>query len=123
MELIPLRHLHDVREVEGMLSDVMKMDYSEDYVRVTVHDELVPPDARAAVSTVFPNMLKFAVVNSKTREERDVLASEMVEEKDVKELFSDFFRLQNNGVAPTEQQLALLDEVLKEMEEKRHEAD
>ena len=123
VELIPLRHLHDVREVEGMLSDVMKMDYSEDYVRVTVHDELVPPDARAAVSTVFPNMLKFAVVNSKTREERDVLASEMVEEKDVKELFSDFFRLQNNGVAPTEQQLALLDEVLKEMEEKRHEAD
>ena len=106
-----------------MLSDVMKMDYSEDYVRVTVHDELVPPDARAAVSTVFPNMLKFAVANSKTREERDVLASEMVEEKDVKELFSDFFRLQNNGVAPTEQQLALLDEVLKEMEEKRHEAD
>ena len=52
-----------------------------------------------------------------------MLASEMVEEKDVKELFSDFFRLQNNGVAPTEQQLALLDEVLKEMEEKRHEAD
>ncbi len=122
IRLLPISQPHEVREVEGLLSDVMKIDYSEDYVRVTIHDELPPPDARASVSTVFPNMMKFAVVNSKTKEDRDVLATEKVEEKDVKELFADFYRLQNNGASPTEEQLALLEEVLKEMEEKRHEA-
>ena len=122
IRLLPISQPHEVREVEGLLSDVMKMDYSEDYVRVTIHDELPPPDARASVSTVFPNMMKFAVVNSKTKEDRDVLANEKVEEKDVKDLVTDFYRLQNNGASPTEEQLALLEEVLKEMEEKRHEA-
>lgn len=122
IQLIPITQPHEVREVEGLLSDVMKMDYSEDYVRVTIHDELPPPDARASVSTVFPNMMKFAVVNSKTKEDRDVLSSEKVEEKDVKELFADFYRLQNNGVSPTAEQLTLLEEVLKGMEEKDHEA-
>lgn len=122
IQLIPITQPHEVREVEGLLSDVMKMDYSEDYVRITIHDELPPPDARASVSTVFPNMMKFAVVNSKTKEDRDVLSAEKVEEKDVKELFADFYRLQNNGVSPTAEQLTLLEEVLKGMEEKDHEA-
>ncbi len=120
---VPLQPLRQVRQVEGLLHEVMAMPYSEDYVRVTMHDEVVPPDARITVSTVFPNMMKFAVENSKTKIEHDVLAGESVEDKSVQELFDDFFRLQNNGEAPSQAQRQLLERALKELEEDGYEAD
>ena len=116
LHTVPLTAPHDMRTVEGMLSDVMAMPYSEDYVWVTIHDELPPPDARVTISTVFPNMLKFSVVNSKTKMDIDVLAREQMESKSVPELFSDFYRLQNNDVAPGERHIEMLTAILKELE-------
>lgn len=116
LHTVPLTAPHDMRTVEGMLSDVMAMPYSEDYVWVTIHDELPPPDAHVTISTVFPNMLKFSVVNSKTKMDIDVLAREQMESKSVPELFSDFYRLQNNDVAPSERHLEMLTAILKELE-------
>lgn len=114
IELVPLTPLHDVREVEGYLDEIMRMPYSEDYVRVTVRDELVPPDARVTVTTVFPNLLRFEVRNSKTGEAAETMDVQDVEDKSVEELFRDFFSLQNNGAQPDEEQLALIREVLRE---------
>jgi hypothetical protein len=71
----PLYPLHDVRMIEGMLDDLMNMPYSEDYLWVTVHDELPPPDARVTLSVNFPNMMKFSIVNSRTKQDIDVLAT------------------------------------------------
>lgn len=116
LHTVPLTAPHDMRTVEGMLSDVMAMPYSEDYVWVTIHDELPPPDARVTISTVFPNMLKFSVVNSKTKMDIDVLAREQMESKSIPELFSDFYRLQNNDVAPGERHIEMLTAILKELE-------
>lgn len=116
LRTVPLTAPHDMRTVEGMLSDVMAMPYSEDYVWVTIHDELPPPDARVTISTVFPNMLKFSVVNSKTKMDIDVLAREQMESKSVPELFSDFYRLQNNDIAPGERHIEMLTAILKELE-------
>ncbi len=45
----------------------MAAPYSEDYVHITLRDELVPPDARVTLSTVFPNMLRFGVKNPRRR--------------------------------------------------------
>lgn len=114
---LPLTPLHDMRLVEGDLADVMAMPYSEDYVWVTIHDELPPPDARVSVSTVFPNMLKFSVSNSKTKTDIDVMARESMEKKSVAELFRDFYRLQNNDADPGDTHMQLLEEILKQMEE------
>ena len=114
IELVPLTPLHDVRKVEGYLDGIMRMPYSEDYVRVTVRDELVPPDARVTVTTVFPNLLRFEVRNSKTGEAAETSDAQDVEDKSVEELFRDFFSLQNNGAQPDEEQLALIREVLRE---------
>ena len=113
---LPLYPLHEMRTVEGMLSELLRMDYSEDYVWVTVHDEIVPPDARVSLGTVFPNMMKFSVVNSKTKYDMDVLARESMENKTVEELFCDFYRLQNNDQMPGEMHLKVLTGILKEME-------
>ena len=113
----PLYPLHDVRMIEGMLDDLMNMPYSEDYLWVTVHDELPPPDARVTLSVNFPNMMKYSIVNSKTKQDIDVLATQSMENKSITELFSDFYRLQNNDQAPSEAHQKVLDKVLKELEE------
>lgn len=114
--------MHDVREVRGMLSELMLLPYTEDYVRCVVTDELPPPDARVTLLTVFPNMLKFAVENSKTKLDLDVSQKEDILNKSVEELFSDFYRLQNNDRLPDEKQLQLIREILRDMEEEKHEA-
>lgn len=114
----PLYPLHDVRMIEGMLDDLMNMPYSEDYLWVTVHDELPPPDARVTLSVNFPNMMKFSIVNSRTKQDIDVLATQSMENKSITELFSDFYRLQNNDQAPSEAHQKVLQKVLKELEER-----
>ena len=113
---VPLYPLHDVRQIEGMLDELMNMPYSEDYLWVTVHDELPPPDARVTLSVNFPNMMKYSVVNSRTKQDIDVLATQSMENKTVAELFSDFYRLQNNDQAPDEARQRVLQKVLKELE-------
>jgi len=119
---VPLYPLHDVRLIEGKLDDIVRMPYSEDYVWITIHDEIVPPDARITLSVTFPNMLKFSVVNSRTQYDLDVLATQRMENKSISELFSDFYRLQNNDQAPGEKHMAVLDKVIRELEEAPHEA-
>ena len=114
---LPLHPLRDVRLIEGTLDELMAMPYSEDYIWATVHDELVPPDARVTLSVNFPNMLKFSVVNSKTKFDRNVLAAERMENKPVDELFADFYSLQHNGQAPDEAHMRVLRNILRELEE------
>lgn len=117
---VPLNAPHDMRLVEGFLDEVMALPYSEDYVWVTLRDELPPPDARVTVSTVFPNMMKFSILNSKTKTDEDILAKEQMENKTIEELFSDFYRLQNNDQPPTSQHMRILRTLLKKLEaEKR----
>ena len=118
---IPLHPLRDVRCIEGTLEDLLRMDYSEDYVWVTIHDELPPPDAKISLSVNFPNMLKFSIVNSKTKYDLDILATSSMENKTVQELFQDFYRMQNNDQPPNEKHMQVLDKVILELEEKPYE--
>ena len=115
---VPLYPLHDVRLVEGTLDELMRMPYSEDYVWITIHDELPPPDAKVTLSVNYPNMMKFSVVNSRTKYDLDVRATEAMENKSVMELFTDFYRLQNNDQLPGEMHMQVLGKVIRELEEK-----
>ena len=115
---VPLYPLRDVRLLEGTLDELMRLPYSEDYVWLTLHDEIVPPDARVTLSVNFPNMMKFSVVNSKTKYDVDVLAVRSMENKSIQELFADFYRLQNNDRDPGEAHMQVIEKVLKELEEK-----
>ena len=119
---IPLTPLHDVRMAEGMLEELLNAPYSEDYVWVTIHDELPPPDAKVSLTVNFPNMLKFSVVNSRTKFDVDVQNLGSLENKSVAALFSDFYRLQNNDQLPGEKHMKVLDKIIKELEEAPYEA-
>ena len=118
LRTVPLYPLHDVRLIEGNMDGIMRMPYSEDYVWITVHDEMPPPDARVTLSVNFPNMMKFSIVNSRTKTDLDVLAFERMKDKSVTELFTDFYRLQNNDREPGEAHQKVLGKVLKELEER-----
>jgi exonuclease SbcD len=119
----PLEALHDVREVRGMLEEVMSMEYSEDYVGVILTDEMVPPDARVTVSAVFPNMIAMGVENSRTGEAGEIFADGNIEDKSRMDLFADFYRLLNGNTDPDEKQIKIMEEVLGELEEESYEAD
>ncbi|MBE6856118.1 MAG: exonuclease SbcCD subunit D [Ruminococcus sp.] len=108
----PLELLHDVREVKGGLVQLMDMPYSEDYVRVTVTDENVVPDARISLLTVFPNMMKFAVENSKTAGQAEEIELSSVEDRSPTELFCDFYKFVNNNEPPTQEHIALFNEAM-----------
>lgn len=116
-QLIPLTCLHQVRTIQGTLSDILQMDYSEDYVRVILTDEELIPDARLSALTVFPNMVQYAIQNSKTEETMDIVVTEQIENKSISDLFSDFYQLQNNQVLPSDAHMAILEEILEKIKE------
>lgn len=117
VEKYPLQPPRDVRLVEGGMDALMHMEYSEDYVHVILTDELIDPDARVSLTTVFPNMMKFTVRNSKTTESVDVGGTESIENKSVTNLLEDFYRLQNNGAALPAEYMDEINEILREMED------
>ena len=117
IKLVELKVLHDVREVKGTFTELMSKDYSEDYVKVVLIDEIVDPDARLSLSTVFPNMMSFSISNSKTNEEIIINENNRVDNKSINDLFIDFYSMQNNNVKPNEKHLELVNRVLQEIEE------
>ena len=120
---IPIELKREVREVSGTMDEIMAMKYSEDYVKITLFDEFLSPDARVTVSTVFPNMMSFSVKNSKTKEDILVTDGKSIKNKTTTELFCDFYSLQNNGVMPCKQHIDIVEGILKELEDEHYEAD
>lgn len=102
-----LHPLHEMREVKGSLATLLNMPYSEDYIRAVVTDEEVAPDARITLQTVFPNLMRFAVENSRTAHEEEVTFGDSVAKRDPLELFAEFYE-QQNGNPPDESRLALM---------------
>lgn len=123
IQKVPLNALRDVREIRGTLEEIMEMEYSEDYVAVILSDEFVPPDARVSIATVFPNMIRLAVQNSRSREEADVVETENIETKSKMQLFGDFYCMQSGGTAPDPAQIKIMEEILQGLEELHYEAD
>lgn len=110
-----LTNPHLLRILKGPFSEIYNLPYSEDYVKVILTDEDIAPDARVTISTVFPNMMKFGVENSKTKFDRNVNAKEEMENKTPIELFCDFYQLQNNGELPSSEKIEYLEKLINEI--------
>lgn len=123
VQLLPLEQPKDIREVKGTLEQILELAYSEDYVSVVLQDEFVPPDARVSVATVFPNMIKLSVENSRSRESAEIIEAESIESKSKMQLFEDFYQTQSGGTLPDLEQRKLMETILKELEESYYEAD
>lgn len=116
-ELIPLR---DMREIKGTYDELMKKSYydgtglTEDYVHITLTDEIDVPDAVSKLRTVYRNLMKLDYDNSRTKLQNVISGTDSVKHTDPIELFASFFKEQNN-LPMNEEQSAFAEEVIKEI--------
>ena len=71
--------------------------------QVTLTDEEDVPDALQKLRIIYPNLMRLAYDNSRTRQDREVEAALAVEQKSELELLGEFYELQNNQPMSGEQ--------------------
>lgn len=116
MEKIPLKPLHDVRKIQGTLTELTSPEILAqadpgDYVSVVLTDEAELYEPGQALARVYPRMLEWRVENSRTRYEmQDAALKE--EKKSVLELFGDFYE-QMRGTAMDEKQREVMEKIVR----------
>ena len=122
-ELVPLR---DMREIKGPIEELLKKENYElgnvnDYIKAVITNEETIYDAIGQIRRIYPNTLKLEIRNSKTingGQEQD-LNLQKVKRKSELELFSDFYKSQNN-VDLDENQKEIIKDIISEV---KHETD
>ncbi|NLC96345.1 MAG: exonuclease SbcCD subunit D [Erysipelotrichaceae bacterium] len=109
-----VQFLKDMKEYKGSYDLLYSFPYSEDYVRIILTDEEIMPDSRINLLSVFPNMMKFAIENSKTNIDFSIKELENLEKMSPIDLFIEFYKMQNNGVKPNENQVKIIETLISE---------
>ncbi len=117
VRLIPLKPLHEMRQLTGSFVDLMQQDVCEDYIHAELTDLLPPPDAARQLRSVFPNLLLLSVRNGKQQEDDLVESVSLPEQSDFMTLLKEFYSSQNGGADMTEQQTALAQEIVQSLEQ------
>lgn len=106
VDLIPL---HDFAEIKGTYSELTKRSFyentslQEDYTDITLTDEEDILDAVGKLRTIYHRLTRIKYDNARTRSDKAVSGAVDVETKTPLELFSEFYKLQNNQEMSTEQ--------------------
>ena len=106
ISLIPKR---DMRKIRGTYEELTtKNSYentnTDDYIHVTLTDEFNVTDAIQKLRVIYKNIMKLEYDNVRTRESRKINLDNMViENKNPLEIFSEFYKLQNNQEMDDEQ--------------------
>lgn len=114
VELLPLRPLHDLRELRGTMEELLSLEGrnrgdAEDYLRIVLTDERETVDAIGTLREVYPNLMQLVYDNSRTRAVGaiEALGVEETRRRSTMELFEQFF-LEQNGRGLDEEQRELL---------------
>ena len=99
---------HDLRELKGSYMELTdRRSYegtaTDDYLHITLTDEQDIPEALARLRVVYPNLMRLDYDNRRTRALQTPDAACRTEQKTPLELFSDFYRLQNDHPLSEEQ--------------------
>lgn len=118
---VPLTPLHDMSEIRGSFAELTDPVYytnnsiTENYLRVILTDEDDVPNAISRLRSVYKNLMAIKYDNQRTRSVNTVSAADS-ENKSAYELFSDFFKLQNNTDMSAEQS-EYMQKLIEEIEE------
>lgn len=110
IDTVPLKALHDMREIRGSYEEVtLKRNYegtdTSDFVHITLTDEEDIPNAMGRLRAIYPNLMKLTMDNRRTRAAQTADVPD-VRQKTPMELFAEFYRLQNNqDMTPAQRQL------------------
>ncbi len=106
MAIPPLR---DMREIRGSYEYVTSLEAREsgaidDYIRIVLTDDEMIEDVSAKLRCIYPNLMRIAYDNVRTREIRDVTqaAEQEIDAISPLEVFAELFELQNNMPANEE---------------------
>lgn len=109
LRMIPLIPKRDMRKIRGTYEELTtKTSYentnTDDYIHVTLTDEFNVADAIQKLRVIYKNIMKLEYDNIRTRESRKINLDDMViENKNPLEIFSEFYKLQNNKEMDDEQ--------------------
>lgn len=109
LRMIPLIPKRDMRKIRGTYEELTtKTSYentnTDDYIHVTLTDEFNVADAIQKLRVIYKNIMKLEYDNMRTRESRKINLDDMViENKNPLEIFSEFYKLQNNKEMNDEQ--------------------
>ena len=113
MELLPLHPLRDVRRVRGDLADILENaspDNREDYISITLTDEIDPYKPKEQLEKVYSHILEIRMDNTRTRKRLEEFDGE-VEMKDPLSVFDDFYK-EIQGRAMSAEERDILEQVL-----------
>ena len=110
---------HDLRELKGSYMELTdRRSYegtaTDDYLHITLTDEQDIPEALARLRVVYPNLMRLDYDNRRTRALQTPDAACRTEQKTPLELFSDFYRLQNDQ-SLSEEQAAFCQQLIEQL--------
>lgn len=114
IEKLPLHPLRDVKCFSGTLKELLKCG-CEDYVSVTLTDEVLPYQPREQLMRVFPNLLEIKVENSITKKQMEELEECQVMETPT-EMFLKFYE-EIHGYSLGEKGRKILGKILEDAQE------
>ena len=121
---VPLRPLHDLREIRGTYMEVTARTFYEgmdrdDYFYITLTDETDVPNAIGKLRVIYPNLMKLDYDNARTRGSFQAEAAVDVEHLSPMELFSQLYEKQNQQPMTGEQTALVQSFIEKIWEEER----
>ncbi len=118
--LLPLTPLRDMYEIKCTMQELLTKTFytkipEESYVHITLTDESEIVDAIGKTREIYPNVIQLDFENQRTREnsKKSTLSSDDIKEKTSLELFEEFFKLQNNDVCMTDEQVKIFNELIR----------
>ena len=119
IETIPVKPLHDMRQIKGTYETLMSYDFykdsdRDDYLKVVLTDEEEIPNVMGRLRTVYPNIMKLEYENTRTKTIRQIEEAEITEDKSPLDYFEEFYEKQNNQEL-TEQQRQLAQELIEKI--------
>lgn len=112
VEKLPLHPLRDVRKLRGELAEVINAaqpEQRDDYVSVTLTDEIDPYKPKEQLEKVYSHILEVRMDNERTRKKLEFAEEEICIE-DPARVFSDFFR-EMQGREMSEEEKKIVDNV------------
>ena len=106
---VPLRPLHDMREIEGTYEELTyrpayEGTNTDDYLHITLTDEEDVPDAIGKLRLIYPNLMCLDYNNSRTRAAGMLSDIADVEHRSPLDLFAEFYEQQNGRPMSDEQE-------------------
>ena len=124
LRMIPLIPKRDMRKIRGTYEELTtKTSYentnTDDYIHITLTDEFNVADAIQKLRVIYKNIMKLEYDNMRTRESRKINLDDMViENKNPLEIFSEFYKLQNNKEMNDEQK-EIIKKIMEEVWEEK----